>query len=113
MICRSIVFSLPVGVFGRFGGRTQSGRAKAINALPWPALSIPGMMPSSQPPADRHDDVLLAALFVRRGAAAVAATTLELHSFSPVLALSATNSPVGVPANTRSPAVVSTDAAIG
>src|ERR1700682_5967149 len=46
----SMVFSLPLGFLDGLSDGNQSGRANAINALPWPAPSIPGMMASSQPP---------------------------------------------------------------
>src|SRR3954467_11162495 len=91
-----------------------SGRAKANSALPWPAPSIPGRNPSVHAPQP-----VGTAMYWRPSTLYVDGLLWwplphwNCHSRSPVLASRALNSPVGSPANTRSPAVASTDEHIG
>src|ERR1700682_4827129 len=96
----SMVFSLPLGFLDGLADGTQSAGQNASNALPWPAPSIPGMMPSSQPPQPTGTTTycLPSTLYVE-GLLWWPLPHWNSHSFSPVRALSATNSPVGGPAN--------------
>src|SRR3954466_8171825 len=92
----------------------SSGSAKTNSELPWPAPSIPGRNPSVHAPQP-----VGTAMYWRPSTLYVDGLLWwplphwNCHSRSPLLASSALNSPVGSPANTRSPAVVSTEEHIG
>src|SRR3954468_7369502 len=85
-----------------------------MSELPWPAPSIPGRNPSVQAP---HP--VGTAMYCRPSMLYVDGLLWwplphwNFHSSSPLLASSALNSPVGSPAKTRPPPVVSTDEHIG
>src|SRR5690606_7731257 len=92
----------------------DSGRANTNSASPLLPPSSPGRKPSSQPP---HP--VGTAMYCRPSTSyGVGLLWCPLphwndHSFSPVSASRATNSPVGVPWKTRPPAVVRVEAHIG
>src|SRR4051794_28027864 len=92
----------------------STGRAKTNSESPAPAPSNPGRNPSTQPP---HP--VGTAMYCRPSTMYVLGLLWcplphwNSHSFSPVSASRATNSPVGVPWNTSPPAVVRVDAHIG
>src|SRR3954451_21191088 len=99
---------------GKAGPAYSTGRAKTNRESPAPAPSSPGRNPSTQPPHPvgtamncRPSTVYVLGLLW------CPLPHWNSHSFSPVSASRATNSPVGVPWNTSPPAVVRVDAHIG